>query len=84
MDEEPQRPPSTGLRVMAAVVIGLILLFLVVFPITLGAWDVTLVLIAIVGVAAVGVWAFFGIRASRRRTDGAGAEADDIPPDDRM
>jgi len=66
MDEDA-RPLSTGLRVMALVVIGFVLLFLVVVPITMGAWDPFLIGIAVVGVAAVGVWAYFGVRASNRR-----------------
>ncbi len=65
MDEEPRA--SVGLRVMAAFVILFVLIAIVVLPITLGGWDATTIAIAVLGLIGVGVWAFFGIRAARRR-----------------
>lgn len=75
MDEEP-RPPSMGLRVMAAFVILFVLIAVVVLPITMGTWDWLTVGIAVGGLVIVGFWALFGIRAGRRRA------TQEPPPDD--
>ena len=53
---------------MAAFVILFVLIAIVVLPITFGGWDATTIAIAVVGLLGVGVWAFFGIRAARRRS----------------
>lgn len=76
MHEEEPRPPSIGLRVMAGFVILFVLIAVVVLPATMGTWDPLATGIAFAGLAAVGIWAYFGLRWTRDR------DSDDPPPEE--